>query len=110
VGKSLSTILSAGRHVITLSALDNEGKTARTTVSISMNPPLVITNVRLDPINGFASFDWLPVPGASYAVERASQLTDAEGWTTIGTNLTSGTFTDSTPPPDPHRYYRLRME
>jgi hypothetical protein len=68
-----------------------------------------ITNVRVNPANGFVSFDWVPAPTKTYAVERNSDLSNPNGWSTIATGQTSGSFTNN-PGGAPINHYRLRVE
>jgi hypothetical protein len=68
-----------------------------------------ITNVRVNPANGFVSFDWVPAPTKTYAVERNSDLSNPLGWSTIATGQTSGSFTNN-PGGAPMNHYRLRVE
>jgi hypothetical protein len=68
-----------------------------------------ITNVRVNPNNGFVSFDWVPAPAKTYAVERSSDLSNPLGWSTIATGQTSGSFTND-PAGAPMNHYRLRVE
>jgi hypothetical protein len=68
----------------------------------------VITDVQYNPATGFISFDWVPAPGRSYAVE-ARDLTEPFTWTEIATGQTSGTFSNSTSSAS-SRLYRLRVE
>jgi hypothetical protein len=68
-----------------------------------------ITNVRVNPANGFVSFDWVPTPGRTYEVLRNSDVTNPNGWSSIATGQTSGSFTND-PAGAPSSYYRLRVE
>jgi len=68
---------------------------------------LRITNVRVAP-NGFVAFDWVPTPGRTYEVQRNDSVTNANGWSAVGTGLSSGSFTND--PGAAPKYYRLRVE
>jgi len=57
---------------------------------------------------GAATIAWEAAPGASYAVEAAPDV--AGPWTSVGTGITSGSYTEATPPAGATRYYRLRVE
>jgi hypothetical protein len=65
--------------------------------------------VRVNPANGFVSFDWVPTPGRTYEVLRNSDVTNPNGWSSIATGQTSGSFTND-PAGAPSSYYRLRVE
>jgi hypothetical protein len=66
-----------------------------------------ITNVKVQP-NGFVSFDWVPTSGRTYEVQRNDSLTNPNGWSAVGTGLSSGSFTND--PGAAPKYYRLRVE
>jgi hypothetical protein len=68
-----------------------------------------ITNVRVNPANGFVSFDWVPTPGRTYEVLRNSDVTNPNGWSSIATGQNSGSFTND-PGGAPMNFYRLRVE
>jgi hypothetical protein len=68
-----------------------------------------ITNVRVNPANGFVSFDWVPAPGRTYEVLRNSDVANPNGWSSIATGQSSGSFTND-PAGAPRSYYRLRLE
>ena len=68
-----------------------------------------ITNVKVNPVNGFVSFDWVPAPGHTYAVERNSDVSNPLGWSTIATGQTSGSYTNN-PAGAQLNFYRLRIE
>ena len=55
------------------------------------------------------SFDWVPAPGRTYEVQRNSNVTNPNGWSSIATGVGSGSFTND-PAGAPINYYRLRLE
>jgi hypothetical protein len=69
----------------------------------------IIRNVSVNPANGFISFDWTPAPGRTYSVEANNSVVNPGGWSTIASNLNSGSFTND-PGGAPSRFYRLRLE
>jgi hypothetical protein len=68
-----------------------------------------ITNVRVNPANGFISFDWVPAPGRTYEVQRNTDVINSAGWSSIATGQNSGSFTDNQAGAS-RNYYRLRLE
>jgi hypothetical protein len=68
-----------------------------------------ITNVRVNPANGFVSFDWTPAPGRTYAVDANTDLTNPGGWAEVAGGLSSGSYTNN-PGGAPSTHYRLRVE
>jgi hypothetical protein len=68
----------------------------------------IIRDVRVNPTTGIITFDWTPAPGQSYAVEANTNVANAAGWSTIATNQTSGSFTNSAS--QAQEFYRLRVE
>jgi hypothetical protein len=68
-----------------------------------------ITNVSVNPANGFISFDWVPTAGRTYAVERNDEVNNPGGWSTVASNLNSGSFTND-PAGAPRKFYRVRLE
>jgi hypothetical protein len=69
----------------------------------------VITQVRVNPANGFIAFDWVPAAGQTYAVDRTTDLGNPAAWTEVATGQTSGSYTNN-PGGAGEAYYRLRVE
>jgi len=68
-----------------------------------------ITNVKVNPGNGFVSFDWVPAPGKTYEVQRSTNAANPSAWGVIATGQSSGSYTND-PAGAPINFYRLRIE
>jgi hypothetical protein len=101
------TIAKARIYNQTLSAAEIAANYNAERVQFPQQPR--ITNVRVNPANGFVSFDWVPEPGRTYEVLRNSNLANPDSWFSIATGQNSGSFTND-PGGAPMNYYRLRIE
>ena len=70
---------------------------------------LEIKNVRVNTANGIIVFDWTPIAGKTYAVDGNSDLSDTNGWSSVATGLTSGSYTNNNTT-DGQEFFRLRQE
>ncbi len=68
-----------------------------------------ITNVQVNPGTGIVSFDWVPAPGHTYEVQRATNAANPSAWSVIATGQSSGSYSDN-PAGAPMNFYRLRIE
>jgi hypothetical protein len=69
-----------------------------------------ITNVQVNPVNGFVSFNWTPnAAGRTYAVGRNPDVANPAGWTEFATGQTSGSITNDPGGAD-SMFYRVRLE
>ncbi len=68
-----------------------------------------IINVKVNPANGFVSFDWTPTPGRTYEVQRSTNAANPSAWGVIATGQVSGSYTND-PAGAPINFYRLRIE
>jgi len=68
----------------------------------------VITNVKVNPSTGILTFDWVPAPGRTYAIETNASLNNFAGWAADKTGQSSGSYTNNMT--GVQKYYRLRLE
>lgn len=59
-------------------------------------------------VGGAATITWEAAAGATYAVEAAPAVNGP--WTSVGTGIATGSYTEAAPPAGATRYYRLRVE
>jgi hypothetical protein len=67
-----------------------------------------ITGVTRNAQTGAVTLNWTASAGQTYAVQATSAVPG--GWADIATGLTTGTYTEATPPAGTTRYYRIRVE
>lgn len=91
---------------------DGDGSTNASEVTAGTDPfdPLSlfrVTSITAHPSAGY-TITWTNAPSRSYRIERSTSL-ESNGWSTIASGLTSGTYTDSTPPAG-RAFYRVFVE